>query len=256
MRVREYVRLASAVFAVFVVLSAAVGVALVGQTASQGGTSPRTPWGEPDLQGIWTEEFDILLERPERYGNRELLTDEEYAEIDEGRAAALNSQQQADGDRRNEPGSERDVAGAYSDAFLSFKHMGRRTSLIVDPPNGRIPPLTEEAQARAAAEREFRLELLRSTETCRSELPQCAGGVYDPTPSPRRAELPPRYNTSRMNRHDNPEDGAFGIGASPGRFPSSARRSAAAFAASCRRRAASPCSTTSVKARVSSGTSS
>ena len=88
MRVREYVRLASAVFAVFVVLSAAVGVALVGQTASQAGTSPRTPWGEPDLQGIWTEEFDILLERPERYGNRELLTDEEYAEIDERRAAA------------------------------------------------------------------------------------------------------------------------------------------------------------------------
>ena len=83
MRVQEYVRLTSSVFAVFVGLSAVVGVALVGQTASQAGTSPRTPWGEPDLQGIWTEEFDIPLERPERYGNREFLTDEEYAEIDQ-----------------------------------------------------------------------------------------------------------------------------------------------------------------------------
>ena len=37
----------------------------------------------------------------------------------------------------------------------------------------------------------------------------CSGGKYDPTPSPRRAELPPRYNTARMNRHDGPEDGAL-----------------------------------------------
>ena len=219
MRVQKYVGVASAVFTVFVGLSAAIGVARVGQTASQAGTSPRTPWGEPDLQGIWTEEFDIPLERPERYGNREFLTDEEYAEIDQRRAAALNSQRQADGDRRNERGSERDVAGAYSDAFVSFKHMGRRTSLIVHPPTGRIPPLTEEAQARAAAEREFRLELLRSTETCRNQLPQCAGGVYDPTPSPRRSEPPPRYNTTRMNRHDNPEDGAFGDRCMAGGIP-------------------------------------
>ena len=219
MRVREYVRLLSADFAIFVGLSAAIGVALVGQTASQAGTSLRTPWGEPDLQGIWTEEFDTPLERPVRFGNREFLTDEEYAEIDGRRAAALDSQQQADGDRRDERGSERDVAGAYSDAFLSFKHMGRRTSLIVDPPNGRVPPLTEAAQARAAAEREFRLELLRSTETCRNELPQCAGGAYDPTPSPRRTELPPRYNTTRMNRHDHPEDGALGDRCMAGQIP-------------------------------------
>ena len=219
MRVREYVRLASTVLAVSMGLSGAIGVALLGQAASQTGTSPRTPWGEPDLQGIWTEEFDTPLERAERYGNREFLTDEEYSEIDRRRAAALDNQQQADGDRRNARGSERDVAGAYSDAFLSFKHMGRRTSLIVDPPNGRVPPLTEEARARAAAEREFRLELLRSTETCRNELAPCAGGVYDPTPSPRRSEPPPRYNTTRMNRHDHPEDGALGDRCMAGQIP-------------------------------------
>ena len=106
MRVHEYVGLAGAVFAVFVGLSLTTGVGLEGQTAAgpQAGTSPRTPWGEPDLQGIWTEEFDIPLERAERYGNRELLTDEEYAELDERRAAALNDQRQEDGDRRNERG--------------------------------------------------------------------------------------------------------------------------------------------------------
>ena len=75
MRVQKFVGVASAVFAVFVGLSAAIGVALVGQTATgaQAGTSPRTPWGEPDLQGIWTEEFDIPLERPERFGNPRVL---------------------------------------------------------------------------------------------------------------------------------------------------------------------------------------
>ena len=52
--------------------------------------------------------------------------------------------------------------------------------------------------------------LLQSTETCKSKLPACNGGKYDPMPSPRRAELPPRYNTARINRHDGPEDGALG----------------------------------------------
>ena len=187
-------------------------VGLRGQTATgtQLDMSLRTPWGEPDLQGIWTDEVDIPLQRPERYGNRAFLTEEEYAELDQRRAQLLGDQQQANGDRRGERGSERDVAGAYSNAFLSFKHLGRRTSLIVDPPNGRIPPLTEEAQARATTDREYRLALLRSTETCRSGSRGCAGGEYNPIPSPRRSERPPRYNTSRMNRHNNPEDGAFG----------------------------------------------
>jgi hypothetical protein len=81
--------------------------------------------------------------------------------------------------------------------------------LIMDPPNGRIPQLTPAAQKTAAAEREFRLALLQSTETCKTKSVACNGGKYDPTPSPRRAELPPRYNTARMNRHDDPEDGSL-----------------------------------------------
>jgi len=87
-----------------------------------------------------------------------------------------------------------------------------RTSLIVDPPNGRIPPLTPEAQRAAAADEEFRLALLQSTDTCKNREPACAGGKYDPTPSPRFAESPPGYHTGnlvRINRNDGPEDNAL-----------------------------------------------
>jgi hypothetical protein len=113
-------------------------------------------------------------------------------------------------DKRAERGTETDVTQGYNSVFMSLKHIGARTSLIVDPPNGRIPPLTPEAQRIVAADREFRLALLQATETCRSKLAACSGGKYDPTPSPRRAELPARYNTARMNRQDGPEDAALG----------------------------------------------
>src|SRR5258706_14310765 len=70
-----------------------------------------------------------------------------------------------------------------------------------------MPPLTPEARKIAAAEREFRLALLQATDTCRDKSPACTGGTYDPTPSPRFAEQPPRYNTIAFNRNDDPEDG-------------------------------------------------
>jgi hypothetical protein len=65
------------------------------------------------------------------------------------------------------------------------------------------------AEKIAAAEREFRLALLQATDTCKTKSAACSGGKYDPTPSPRRAELPPRYNTATINRHDGPEDGTL-----------------------------------------------
>ena len=164
------------------------------------GPALKTPWGEPDLQGIWTEETDTPLQRPAKYADQEFFTEAQRAELDKARSAIVGK------DKRAERGTELDVAGSYNDLFVPRKHTGARTSLIVDPPNGRIPPLTPEAQKTAAAEREFRLALLQSTETCKNEVPACAGGKYDPTPSPRRAETPPRYNTARMNRHDGPED--------------------------------------------------
>ena len=163
----------------------------------------QTPWGEPDLQGIWTDETDTPLQRPARYANQEFFTATQRAELDEARAAVLGR------DARAERGTEDDVASGYNSAFWSWKRVGARTSLIVDPPNGRIPPLTPEAQKIAAAEREFRLALLQATDACKTKSATCSGGKYDPTPSPRRAEPPPRYNTARMNRNDGPEDSAL-----------------------------------------------
>ena len=164
----------------------------------------KTPWGEPDLQGIWTDETDTPLQRPAKYAGQEFFTATQRAELDEARTAVLAK---ADAGSRAEHGTARDVAGAYNSQFVSFKRTGARTSLIVDPPDGRMPPLTPEAQKIAAAEREFRLALLLATDTCKDKSPACGGGKYDPTPSPRFAELPPRYNVVAFNRHDGPEDG-------------------------------------------------
>ena len=179
------------------------------QASAASGTMPaaapalKTPWGEPDLQGIWTDETTTPLQRPARYANQEVFTQAERAELDRVRSEVLGRE------RRAERGTERDVSGSYNNVFVSFKRTGARTSLIVDPPNGRIPPLTPDAQKVASAEREFRLALLQSTETCKNKEPACSGGKYDPTRSPRFAELPPRYNTARMNRNDGPEDSSL-----------------------------------------------
>src|SRR5579864_1396574 len=171
--------------------------------AASSAAALKTAWGEPDLQGIWTDESDTPLQRSPKYANQEYFTAAQRAELDKERAALLGR------DRRVERGTELDVAGAYNAQFMSVKHTGARTSLIIDPPNGRIPPLTPEAQKVAAADREFRFALLQATQTCKNKSVGCAGGKYDPTPSAKFAELPPRYNTARMNRRDNPEDGAL-----------------------------------------------
>src|SRR6266446_3327234 len=159
----------------------------------------KTAWGEPDLQGIWTDEFDTPLQRPGKYANQEFFTEAQRAELDQVRSGILN--------RR---ATERDVNNGYNGAvFFSMKRTGARTSRIADPPNGRLPPLTSEAQKTTATDREFRLALVQSTDTCKKGLAGCAGWKYDPATSPRRAEVPPRYNTGRMNRNDGPEDSSL-----------------------------------------------
>src|SRR5215467_3149391 len=188
------------------ITAAAIGavVAVLGtQTSAQGPAALKTAWGEPDLQGIWTVEYDTPFQRSPRFANQEFFTEEQRAEFDRIRS------QNRGRDERGTRGSELDVAGAYNDEFGAMKRTGKRTSAIIDPPNGRIPPLTPEATKIAAADRELRLALMQATQTCKLNQPGCAGGKYDPTPTSRRNELPARYNTARMNRHDAPEDGAL-----------------------------------------------
>jgi hypothetical protein len=185
--------------------AAMAGAAVSAIMSASAAGAQKTPWGDPDLQGIWLDETDTPLQRPARYGNQEFFTEAQKAELNALRANLGGK------DNRREKGTELDVTGSYNDLFISRKYAGARTSKIMDPPDGRIPALTPAAAKTAAAEREFRLALLRATETCRIEYRSCAGGKYDPTPSPRFAEQTPRYNLISINRHDGPEDGASAV---------------------------------------------
>jgi hypothetical protein len=179
-------------------ITAAAAGAVVALFGAQTSAQSPTPWGEPDLQGIWTAEFDVPLQRPAKYAGQEFFTEAQRAELDKERATLV--------ERRRARGDADVTVG------LSLNPTGARTSLIVDPPDGRIPALTPEAKKATAADREFRLALLQATETCKNKGVACNGGKYDPTPSPRRAEPPPRYiatNLPRINRYDGPEDGTL-----------------------------------------------
>ena len=217
MRTRLVVVIGVAVVIAAVALFVTLGrPSATGAANGQTGPTPQTSWGEPDLQGIWSYDFEVPLQRPARFGNREFFTEEEQATLDKERERILNQD-----DRRYDRGSEQDVGGAYNAAiFTTHKPTGRRTSLIVDPPDGKIPPLTPEAQKKRAEIREFQLALLQPTDVCKNNLQGCAGGKYGPI-SPRRAETPPHYLTAAgaggpgggggvINRSDNPEDRSLG----------------------------------------------
>ncbi len=188
------------------VAAATVAVAVLLQltpVSVEGQEPATTPWGHPDLEGIWLDVYSTPLERAPGIGEREFATEEERAARDQAalaRPPILPS-------------------GAYNTVYTSARPAGPRTSLVVDPPDGRIPALTPEQVRRNEIEQEWRLMLLRNTETCRTQAPQCAGGEYGP-PSPRRYETTPYYNTrGRMNRHDGPEDQSLGDRCMSGRTP-------------------------------------
>jgi hypothetical protein len=108
-------------------------------------TAPRTPDGQPDLQGYWTNSTYIPLERPNNV-TKELYTDEEFA-VAVKNAAAREAEQ-------TDPGTIADVHYDFTqfglDRSQSAFVKNLRTSMIIDPPNGKLPPLTAEGQKRAA----------------------------------------------------------------------------------------------------------
>jgi len=119
-------------------------VALTASTlAAQEGTRFRTPWGHPDLQGLWTNSTITPLERPAAFAGREFLTDEEARKLEA--AAATQYDQRSDN-------AAADVNAAYNQFW--WERGGtvrtRRTSLVIDPPDGRIPALTPDGQKRAS----------------------------------------------------------------------------------------------------------
>ena len=175
-------------------------------------SSLRTPWGEPDFQGIWSVELLVPLERPEGV-TTEFYTEERQAELDRQRTGTSVFGNHV----RAEPGSEADVAGAYNAVFTSQRPTGRRTGMVIDPADGRVPPMTPEAQARQAEIREYELALMQNTTVCRDGLPGCPG-EYGP-PSPRREERPPFYSVGNLNRADGPEDRGLGERCMSGNLP-------------------------------------
>jgi hypothetical protein len=123
------------------VAAALAALALGGSTLySQNRPVPRTPWGTPDLHGVWSFATVTPLERPEGVTS-EFLSAEEIQRIE--RQAVIAATDEARG-----ADAARDVAGAYNDFWWDrgTRVAGRRSSLIVEPKNGRMPPLTAEAQ--------------------------------------------------------------------------------------------------------------
>jgi hypothetical protein len=104
---------------------------------------PKTPWGHPDLQGTWDYRTITPLERPQQYGTREFLTDEEVKALEERAAKRMDEAPPDDA-----PAST--VHPTYWTDPGRFVAENRRTSLIVDPPDGRIPQTIAAAAAAAA----------------------------------------------------------------------------------------------------------
>jgi len=180
------------------------------------GPAPTTPWGTPDLQGIWTRDSDEPLQRPTKYANKAEFTDEERAALDKQIAEIVGREAS---EQRRQRGTEQDVGGAYNAAiFTSHLRTGKRTSMIIDPPDGKIPPVTPEEQKKRDAMRDYALALMQATDECQNKLPACAGGKYVATVSPRRNEPPPSYifnaavggGGGAINRSDGPEDRGHG----------------------------------------------
>ena len=127
-----------------------IAAASGGAVAAQRGPMPRTPDGRVDLQGVWSFATLTPLERPRELADKAVLTAEEAAAFERLQLERQNK------DNRSAQ-ARQDVEGAYNNFWWDYgtRVIGtRRTSLIVDPPDGRMPPLTPEAQKRATGPRQ------------------------------------------------------------------------------------------------------
>ena len=117
-------------------------------TSAQGPAVPKTPWGDPDLQGTCSSEAEMSVpfERQAQYGERRFLTDAEYTQ----RRAQADKQLASDSADFHLETADRSNAGAVGSAtsppphWLERGKVSRRTSLVIDPPDGRLPALAQQ----------------------------------------------------------------------------------------------------------------
>ena len=126
------------------------------QPSSDATSVPRTPWGTPDLQGVWNYSTLTPLERPSALADKRELTEEEAAAFAEAESRRLNRDliDSETGGLNYAPESEGGVVPYNEFWYDRGTTVIASTSLIIDPPDGRLPPLTPEAQSRADAQRE------------------------------------------------------------------------------------------------------
>jgi len=146
------------------VLTASVHMARPADAQTERGTtwSERTPWGDPDLQGEWTSEgeYGVPMERPPRFGTRRFLTDEEYAR----RLEDVRLRDERDLARVDVLSGNVEGPSAPIPHWREYNTTSRRTSLIVDPPDGRLPARASQASPIARQ----RCGSLRGGEPCDS----------------------------------------------------------------------------------------
>ena len=152
-----------------------LAIALLAAPALAQDGSPRTAWGHADLQGVWDFRTITPMERPEDQAEREFLTEEEAANLEQevvdqnAELAARPAQRTVTTAEGGDVDEGADGApGAYNNFW--FDRGTRviatgRTSLVIDPPNGRIPPLTSEAQRKQAEMEEARQGIDNHTPT-------------------------------------------------------------------------------------------
>jgi hypothetical protein len=110
------------------------------KSAAKAYTPPKTPWGDPDLQGIWPGNMGVPMQRAANLGERATLTDQEFA------AKEAQAQKQAQADSESTATTDTKAGIGPPSYWTERGKPTRQTSLIVDPPNGRLPPLTAEAE--------------------------------------------------------------------------------------------------------------